>query len=747
METVTPTSAVTVLSSVHGRQRRQERDISKKDLQAAIRYGKKEPTTSQRGDPCWKYTFADIVYLTDYTSTKEITSWPLRCCGIDLRKKDITPSMLETHERSIQKLQDTSLWTSHTVAIVDQSGSMRKNDTSERVTRSDLVWLLLALDYISKRIQSGEAKDTDVFTLIAMQSRSNRLLKYRPTDWILYNDLVDLLRTAQPLGDGNYLPSLDSAEKVLSRNQYSNCALCLLFLSDGRPSDKLKSGQPGSDSISKLQYLTKNRIARLASKLGRRLTIGCIALGKESTNDKEFSILRGISETAKEYGCLSYFTEASLSVTHLAETFSKLSTIVSSTKSELTDIKSMKQMPVKSVVRETINDLGAKKIKTGLWYIVTNENTQYGERNITKTRWIKDTGWYASHDSHLYNSEKAVGIAVKKRIFGEGAERMVREFREFDKKGNLVGPPMVAKESRFIEESNKDKSRDKKDFHKVFCKSQLLAQRFARVFNERMIARYGQQVPTIQFLKCSVYMLNIPGSSGRQGFLVEPMLDVKACKYTKWNSNNGYVHGDNKNNEKVELVHNDELAAKVDDNRYLPAIAEESDSNSLSSDSTNEEDDDIDQLLDHEEQNLEGTQGKRHVSASDFFLGKREMNEDYDFTVDDIPQAFSCFSYKYSRRKCIVCDLQGIYNKSRDPPLFELTDPVIHYKSSRQRNHVYGRTDKGEDGIHDFFKTHVCSNLCKVIDRRPLDFQYVQTCNIFEVKSTMRFSENQKKNN
>ena len=724
MESTTPTSAVTILSSVHGRQRRQERDISKKDLQAAIRYGKKEATLSQRGEHCWKYTFADIVYLTDYTSTKEITSWPLQCCGIDLKKKDITPQMLEAHEKSIQTLQDTSLWTSHTVAMVDQSGSMRKNDTSERVTRSDLVWLLLALDYVSKRIQSGEAKDTDIFTLISMQSRSNRLLKYRPTDWILYNDLVDLLRTAQPLGDGNYLPSLDSAEAVLNRNQYSNCALLLLFLSDGRPSDRLKSGQTGSDMISKLQHLTKNRIGRLASKFGRRLTIGCIALGNESTNDKEFSILRGISETAEEYGCLSYFKEASLSVTHLADAFSKLSAFVTSTKSELTDITSMKQKPVKSVVRETINDLGAKKIESGLWYLVTNNNTQYGKRNVTKTRWIKGSGWYASHDSRLYISEKAVGIAVKKRIFGEGAERMVREFREYDKNRNLVGPPMVAKESRFVEENATDKSRDKKDFHKVFCKTQLLAQRFARVFNERMVARYGQEVPTIQFLKCSVYMLKIPGVSGRQGFLVEQMLDVKTFKYTKWNSNDGYVHGNNKRNEKMGPTHDDDWSAKVDSKDILYAIAEESDSNSLSSVSTNEDDDKVDQLLDDQEQNMDRIQGKRYDPESHSFWEKREINKDYDFNIEDVPQAFSCFSYKYSRRKCIVCDLQGIYNHSRNPPAFELTDPVIHYKSSRQRNHVYGRTDKGEDGIHDFFKTHVCSNLCNIIDRRLLDFHY-----------------------
>jgi len=41
------TSLVTVLSSAHGRQRREERDITKLDLQAAVKYGTKEPAPIQ----------------------------------------------------------------------------------------------------------------------------------------------------------------------------------------------------------------------------------------------------------------------------------------------------------------------------------------------------------------------------------------------------------------------------------------------------------------------------------------------------------------------------------------------------------------------------------------------------------------------------------------------------------------------------------------------------------------------------
>ena len=74
----------TILSSVHGRQRRMERDIAKQDLQAAVAFGIKEQQFGRRGETLWKFTFADVVFITDETSTKETTSWVLPACGVDL---------------------------------------------------------------------------------------------------------------------------------------------------------------------------------------------------------------------------------------------------------------------------------------------------------------------------------------------------------------------------------------------------------------------------------------------------------------------------------------------------------------------------------------------------------------------------------------------------------------------------------------------------------------------------------------
>lgn len=82
-------------------------------------------------------------------------------------------------------------------------------------------------------------------------------------------------------------------------------------------------------------------------------------------------------------------------------------------------------------------------------------------------------------------------------------------------------------------------------------------------------------------------------------------------------------------------------------------------------------------------------------------------------------QAFSHYSYRFSRKKLlVVCDLYGV----RTTPsiegcqgVVELTDPVIHYKSFTGRQKDYGRADLGTEGINKFFETHLCNDVCVLL--------------------------------
>jgi len=94
------TSAVSILTSEHGEMRRAQRQIELRDLQAALKHGTREESCNQRGLLNYKYTYNDVVYITDRHSMKEITSCAVPGAGLDIEKAAITPSRRKAHEEA-----------------------------------------------------------------------------------------------------------------------------------------------------------------------------------------------------------------------------------------------------------------------------------------------------------------------------------------------------------------------------------------------------------------------------------------------------------------------------------------------------------------------------------------------------------------------------------------------------------------------------------------------------------------------
>lgn len=94
-----------------------------------------------------------------------------------------------------------------------------------------------------------------------------------------------------------------------------------------------------------------------------------------------------------------------------------------------------------------------------------------------------------------------------------------------------------------------------------------------------------------------------------------------------------------------------------------------------------------------------------------------DVDETLFVTQDEVAQAFSHFSFVFGGRKSLICDLQGNYDRQERMLCF--TDPVIHYHdvSKVDKRGQYGRTDRGEKGIHDFLDTHVCNALCDIVTK------------------------------
>lgn len=134
----------------------------------------------------------------------------------------------------------------------------------------------------------------------------------------------------------------------------------------------------------------------------------------------------------------------------------------------------------------------------------------------------------------------------------------------------------------------------------------------------------------------------------------------------------------------------------------------------------------VERMLDHKKY--------KKWNNNDGFVAKSDPNETgrkktqsgkdssgmISFSHEDIPQAFSHFTYLASDRTFLVCDLQGVKNMQTKPPVFELTDPAIHYSKMTGRND-YGRTDRGQQGIDDFFHTHKCSSLCHFLLKKWIE--------------------------
>lgn len=661
------TSAATLLSCEHSRQRRAERLVSKRDLQAALKYGSRVASLNQRGELAWKCTFADVVFIVDRTLTKEITCWAKPGAGLDVEKQHITSEMERAHKAARTRLQSRCSWTSHTVVVVDQSGSMRKTDLAGGATRSDAVWLTLAVDFVAKHIEAGTATAMDVVSVISMGAGSKVLIDRQPHDWLLFNKVVDLLRTQEPCFDGNYVPALDAAERLLLSNEFGACALTLFFLSDGKPSDRLpkKTMESGSTcTVTGFVKLMSKYIDSLASRFGRRLSVITVGFGGPG---EDFRVLEKLAERPAQFGCFSRFFSAELNVDTLGAAFSSMASSLYSTKTELTAVGGSSQRPVRDVRRQARDTVGQDTRPNSDWFVYMKGQGWHGERR----EWVPigvEKGWHPippiSRDAH--------GVAMKAEYFGEGAERLVREFREVGLDGTFVGLPLVAKESRFqADVANMDPER-LINFHRTFCDTQVRAARLAAVFNNKLaqLPRYNRKsTPTISFLECTVYVVD-DVNLGRTGVLVEKQLDP--MKYRKWNDNQGFVDGQ-------AAVPVGALVA----GGALGALIEE------------------DEETDSDEEEAP------------------QPGDEDEICIDDIPQAFSHFTYRYTQKKVLVCDLQGVLDTSSPTgPCFQFTDPVIHFKSRRGRNNVFGRTDRGPKGVHDFFKSHTCSPLCRALNRR-----------------------------
>lgn len=323
------TSLIPFNASTHGKLRRQQRNIGIRDLQAAKKHGwrRRGHPDPRTGNPRSIYTHGGLRYVVDDVTGREVTSFFLPTV---LKKEPLSIEQQRRHDVAQMEINNhASSCKSHTVVLVDKSGSMRRTDVADSRSRYHSVWVALAEDFVRQRIEAGQATVHDAVSIILFGGDTHVLVNCVPTDWVLYNILVDVYygrcssksmnkKLLSPFGHGYYLPALKVAHTLLEKTaQVSSATLCLAILSDGRPSDF--NGHWVSARKHILEY-----VENIASNFGKRLSVHGIGMGSSD----QFEILREVTTVVKEYSCEGEFTVPSLSAAGIGKAFSSLATSV-----------------------------------------------------------------------------------------------------------------------------------------------------------------------------------------------------------------------------------------------------------------------------------------------------------------------------------------------------------------------------------------------------------------------------------
>ena len=673
---------VTVAETEHARQRRAERGIDKKDLQAAVKFGQEQPCKYGR-----KFVYKGLCYILQKSKRnkwKEVTCY---ASSIKLKKVPISRRVEADYAKAKTDLADHATWKSNTVVVVDVSGSMKNGDVWGARSRLQALWLSIALDFIAHRIESGEGGPNDVVSFLLMGEEAKLLIKEEPTTWKLYNKIVSMYNNiGLARGHGNYVPSLKLVAELLTKNGSSSCALALSWFSDGRPSDQ---------GIDKEMILPA--VESLAERFGRRLSFSAIAIGHDQD---EFAMLQSMVDTAKDFGVQASFVLPSMTTSGIGVSVTATATSLTKTQTEMTDLNTLKQKNVRHVLRESQRKASAEVVEK----VSEDDYWLYPVKSVKRQTYKI---WYDDNNKRRFEYEDATlhhpstrFVALHKKAFGEGAERYAFRFFEVGQDLRVLGQPLVAKESRLVLDGG-EAGRDK--FVRTFCEAQQLARRLANEFNKRLndLRRVDDNTPRVSFLDCSIYELD-DMNLGKQKVLVEEKLDQ--LSWHKWNMNNGYVEGmDNA----PEFTH-DKMQAALD---HLLNIDHSEENNTpgrlgglgVIEEGSEDEEDEFDSEI---------------KSRSAGGIGETEEIKPIVFSASEVAQAFSHFSHAASGRKRLICDLQGVFDESTN--MLKFSDPVIHYFNSRRqdRRRVHGRTDLGRKGMAMFLETHkdCCGHLCRLVN-------------------------------
>jgi len=527
----------------------------------------------------------------------------------------------------------------------------------------------LIRDFVTEQVKSGAAAEV-VVSLISMSDTATVEIHTQPLDASLITKLEQIQRRA-PRSHGNYIPALDKALEVMTADAPNRERMLLLLFSDGAPSDhstmQCEHGVPIFELDRKQDPQMGHRSTGQAwacrAKLQQRTKTECLERIRRlgSLFGRERVIIRTLAfgPPKEDFQLLDElasalprgeFTKLGLNARNLRTAFSSLSSSMTSLRTEGGG-RALTRRSDKVVDKTQKVDTQASMV-TGAdgWFVYSFEHFGGKFEFNASDKALRRTLLKAP----------ATGLAFFQQPFAEGAERFVYRCTEVvvpTEQRRLWYDTVTEKERvKALRVGLRLVAKEAKDVENLLH-GRTFHETFVRVQHDAaVLARYFNRSmpPSIARLEWNVSFLltNLYlclDATYKDGEAWVLVEPELDGKFTKWNNNAG-------------------------------AVLHQATSSSSST--------------------AFGT------------LLEEEEDEDEAIDIDDVPQAFSHFSYEHSAGRQLVCDLQGVWN-SEDG--FVLTDPVVHYVNPSGRKHQNGATDKGLQGVRKFFQTHRCGPLCRRI--------------------------------
>lgn len=158
-----------------------------------------------------------IVFITDKGLRREVTAFP---APLDLAPVD--DNYYKDHKGAKEVIEKKpELCSSHTVLVVDTSGSMKTHDILLHRDRQVAAYSTVALEYVAEQLFSESANNRDVVSLVEFNKCAQVIFEREPISWVLFNKLLkrrdieskflmrEWGRYSDPINyDSNYLPAL-----------------------------------------------------------------------------------------------------------------------------------------------------------------------------------------------------------------------------------------------------------------------------------------------------------------------------------------------------------------------------------------------------------------------------------------------------------------------------------------------------------------------------------------------------------